>query len=285
MFRILYATDGSGHAAAAGKVLDAWSLAGRAHVTVLTVVPPIPLFSSSLIGPSSAGWAEVPSIVERETEAAMRIAEAAAAPLRERGAAVECAVRHGAPAEEILKLLEELKPDLVLLGSHGQSRLGRLLIGGVSQNVARHAPCSALVVRDREPWRGRFLIAVDGSLQSENAMRLVASLPVPQGQACTVLHVLQPMLEPGDPRIPQREAAAEHLVEKTAVALTGAGYRSVPEVREGHPAQEILRAAREIQTDLIVVGERGLSGIQEFLLGSVSARVLRYAPCSVLIAR
>jgi nucleotide-binding universal stress UspA family protein len=42
MFRILFATDGSGPAAAAGKVLEAWSLAGRAHVTVLTVVPPIP---------------------------------------------------------------------------------------------------------------------------------------------------------------------------------------------------------------------------------------------------
>ena len=58
-----------------------------------------------------------------------------------------------------------------------------------------------------------------------------------------------------------------------------------PVVQEGNAAQEILRAAKEIGTDLVVIGARGLSGIREFLLGSVSARVLRYAPCSVLIAR
>jgi nucleotide-binding universal stress UspA family protein len=312
MFRILFATDGSDHAAAAGRVLEAWSLTGRADVTVVTVVPPIPLFSSALIGPASAGWAAVPEIAEHEAEAAQRIAATAAARLRgpteaqagpspssggDSGGAVECAVRHGAAAEEILKAVDELRADLVVLGSHGQSGLAHLLIGSVSQNVARHAPCSALVVREREASRGgvrtrtpgsaagRWLLAVDGSSASEAAARLAASLPLPPGQSCLVLHVLQPNLEPGDPRGSQRTAAAQHLIEKTAAALTEAGYQASTQVREGHPAQEIVRAAQEFEADVIVVGAQGLSGLQEFLLGSVSARVLRYAPCSVLVAR
>jgi nucleotide-binding universal stress UspA family protein len=306
MFRILFATDGSDHAAAAGRVLEAWSLTGRADVTVMTVVPPIPLFSSALIGPASAGWVAVPEIAEHEAEAAQRIAATAAARLRgpteaqagpappsggDPVAGVECSVRHGAAAEEILKAVEEIRPDLVVVGSHGQSGLAHLLIGSVSQNVARHASCSALVVREREAWRGgrsaagRWLLAVDGSSASEAAARLAASLPLPPGQSCLVLHVLQPNLEPGDPRGSQRTAAAQHLIEQTAAALTEAGYQTTTQVREGHPAQEIMRAAQEVEADVIVVGARGLTGLQEFLLGSVSARVLRYAPCSVLVAR
>jgi nucleotide-binding universal stress UspA family protein len=306
MFRILFATDGSDHAAAAGRVLEAWSLTGRADVTVVTVVPPIPLFSSALIGPASAGWVAVPEIAEHEAEAAERIAATAAARLQGPteaqtgpapppgggpGGGVEHSVRFGAPAEEILKAVEEIRPDLVVVGSHGQSGLAHLLIGSVSQNVARHAACSALVVREREARgggqsaAGRWLLAVDGSQPSEAAARVAASLPLPPGQTWVVLHVLQSILEPGDSRGSQRAAAAQHLIEKTAAALTEAGYQASTQVREGHPAQEIVRAAEEFEADVIVVGARGLSGLQEFLLGSVSARVLRYAACSVLVAR
>jgi nucleotide-binding universal stress UspA family protein len=285
MFRILVATDGSDHAAAAERILETWALTGRTHVTVLAVVPPIPLFSSALIGPASAGWAKVPSIVQCEMDAALRIAEAAALRLRERGVTAESIVRSGAPAAEILEVVREFACDLVVLGSHGQTRLTQLLIGSVSQNVAKHAPCSVLVVREGSPEHGPLLLAVDGSSESERATVVLAGLPLPAQKECTVLHVLDPILDPGDPRVAQRLAAAEHLAGRTAKALTASGYQALPRVQEGHAAQEILRIAHETGAGLVVVGARGLTGIREFLLGSVSARVLRYAPCSVLIAR
>ena len=53
----------------------------------------------------------------------------------------------------------------------------------------------------------------------------------------------------------------------------------------GEPAEEIVDYARLEEVDLIVMGSRGLSPIQELLLGSVSDKVLRTAPCPVLIAR
>lgn len=57
------------------------------------------------------------------------------------------------------------------------------------------------------------------------------------------------------------------------------------QVRRGRPATEILNYARTVQAGLIAVGQRGIGGMREMLLGSVSAVVARYAPCSVLIAR
>lgn len=51
----------------------------------------------------------------------------------------------------------------------------------------------------------------------------------------------------------------------------------------GDPATAILHVAEEVDTDLIVVGARGLGAVQRFLRGSVSTRVAHHAPCSALI--
>jgi nucleotide-binding universal stress UspA family protein len=275
---ILYASDGSAHAAAAGELLGGWPLAGRAKVVTLTVVPPVPLFSPELISPASPGASALPEIVARETTEAERIAEAAAAPLRAGGVAVEARVRHGTPTEEILKTAMELRPDLIAMGARGHSPLAELLIGSVSHGVAKHANCPALVARDGGAAGRPVLLAVDGSPESEAATRLLAALPLPERQECRVLHVI----ERGDPG---ETGAAERLLEEPIAILSGAGYPTQGIVRRGHGAQEILRAAKELSAGLIVVGDRGLTGIREFLLGSVSGRVLRYAPCSVLLAR
>jgi nucleotide-binding universal stress UspA family protein len=71
--------------------------------------------------------------------------------------------------------------------------------------------------------------------------------------------------------------AAEHAQER--------GVRAETHARESDPAEAILEVASAQNADLIVVGSRGLSGIQRFLLGSVSARVSEHAKCSVMIVR
>lgn len=57
------------------------------------------------------------------------------------------------------------------------------------------------------------------------------------------------------------------------------------QVRQGRPATEILNCARTLNAGLIAVGHRGVGGVRELLLGSVSTAIARYAPCSVLVAR
>ncbi|HEY9845004.1 MAG TPA: universal stress protein, partial [Candidatus Caenarcaniphilales bacterium] len=77
----------------------------------------------------------------------------------------------------------------------------------------------------------------------------------------------------------------ENLLKQIAAEVPSGLSVSV-EVRQGRPATEILNYARSLQAGLIAVGHRGASaGIRDFLLGSVSSAIARYAACSVLIAR
>ena len=62
-------------------------------------------------------------------------------------------------------------------------------------------------------------------------------------------------------------------------------WRSRPSRREGDPADAILDVAEERGADLIVVGNKGMTGAKRFLLGSVPNKVSHHAPCSVLIIR
>jgi nucleotide-binding universal stress UspA family protein len=145
----------------------------------------------------------------------------------------------------------------------------------------------------------KVLLATDGSEHARRAAEQLHHLPLPRAAPVTVLHVTEsffvfPGLAPSmreefeqtvrEVRPAQRQNA-ELLVEGTCRFLDAAAYTATPEVRTGHPGEEILAAARAGEFDLIVTGARGLSPAREFLLGSVSGRILRYAPCSVLLAR
>lgn len=81
-------------------------------------------------------------------------ADAAAAIINERfpGDTVEVStvVELGRPAEMILEAAEKWRPDLIVVGSHGRNFWGRLALGSVSDAVLHHAPCSVLIVRNRE---------------------------------------------------------------------------------------------------------------------------------------
>jgi nucleotide-binding universal stress UspA family protein len=67
--------------------------------------------------------------------------------------------------------------------------------------------------------------------------------------------------------------------------VRGAGLEASTHAREGDPADSILDVAEETQADLIVVGNKGMTGAKRFLLGSVPNKVSHHAPCSVLIVR
>nr|CAA9270697.1 Universal stress protein family [uncultured Armatimonadetes bacterium] len=144
----------------------------------------------------------------------------------------------------------------------------------------------------------RILLATDGSEFAERAAEAAAALAKKFDASLTTLHVFMvpvtgvsfatgeviPVVDPATIDQWAREAAgaAEAGVAR-ACGAAGVAYAFRQEL--GHPAETILRAAEEDRTDLIVLGSRGLSGIQGFLLGSVSARVSHHAHCSVMIVR
>jgi nucleotide-binding universal stress UspA family protein len=81
------------------------------------------------------------------------------------------------------------------------------------------------------------------------------------------------------------QEVAESVLARAAVEFASQGVEVETHAQEGEPAHVIIEVAREHNADLIVVGARGLTGLQRFLLGSVSSKLSHHAPCSVMIVR
>ncbi|HWB69932.1 MAG TPA: universal stress protein, partial [Solirubrobacterales bacterium] len=75
------------------------------------------------------------------------------------------------------------------------------------------------------------------------------------------------------------------ILEQAAASAKQEGVEVQTQPIEGEPAEAILNVAEKIDADLIVVGNRGMTGARRFLLGSVPNNVSHHAPCSVIIVR
>lgn len=121
----------------------------------------------------------------------------------------------------------------------------------------------------------KILYATDGSSQARAAAALLHGLNLSQRDNITVLTV----------RSHQSKIAAGDIFKTAREDLSGTLAAIDAQEREGHPDEEILKACDDQSADLLAVGAKGTSGLARFFLGGVTARVMRYAPCSVLIAR
>jgi nucleotide-binding universal stress UspA family protein len=142
-----------------------------------------------------------------------------------------------------------------------------------------------------------ILLASDGSDNALRAAHAAAEIAKKFDARVTLLTVFNPpvmappFLGGPEPMIDaevltqQAEEIQEAVERRTGQALEqhGVVYEARREV--GHPVDHIVGVAEKEHVDLIVMGSRGLGGLQSFLLGSVSDRVLHHAHCPVLIVR
>lgn len=143
----------------------------------------------------------------------------------------------------------------------------------------------------------KILLASDGSEYALRAAKAAAELAKALNASVTLLHVFTmpsvQMTVPGAPGVDVDPAAFSTYVEqvqdavakRTGKVLDEAGVPYTTLLEAGHPAEVIVRIAEDDGYDLIVMGSRGLSAIQSFLLGSVSDKVLHHAHCPVLIVK
>jgi nucleotide-binding universal stress UspA family protein len=82
-----------------------------------------------------------------------------------------------------------------------------------------------------------------------------------------------------------RRADVDATLHHAAERARGAGVTPQTHARQGDPADAILDVAEELAADLIVVGNKGMTGAKRFLLGSVPNKVSHHAPCAVMIIR
>jgi nucleotide-binding universal stress UspA family protein len=147
------------------------------------------------------------------------------------------------------------------------------------------------------------LIATDGSEQSLKAARYLRGLLNPASlDRISVIAVVRPLAAVPfasdfgeEEHVAQRaedpawgysfQRAAREAVERVAAELRDAAPRVDTIVRGGAPADQIIRAASELEADLIVIGGRGKGAVEAIVMGSVAYRVLHHAPCPVLVTR
>ncbi|MGQ9649382.1 MAG: universal stress protein [Phycisphaerae bacterium] len=134
-----------------------------------------------------------------------------------------------------------------------------------------------------------ILAANDGSESAKRAFQFAIELAKAFGAHITVVSVAQPSEPPTSVEMPALlDAATEHFEKDFVVFREAAKAAGVPletDVVVGHPADQIVHQAVQRQADMIVMGHRGKSKFQRWLLGSVSKRVLSYAPCTVTVVR
>ena len=223
------------------------------------------------------------------------------------GLRVRSLLVEGLPSPEILKAVGRHRVDLAVMGTYGLSGVERFLLGSTSEQVLTHGRCSVLVVRERTRWSKtrhagemRVLVAFDGSPHASAAVDLLGRLGLPRSPVVTLLHVVEThdyvisrLRTTGGSQlrglanevIQARKQAGARMLEKARRALKRSEVTADTLVAEGHPAEAVLDVAERSRADLVVMGSRGLTGMKRLLLGSVSHKVVRHAPCSVLVVK
>jgi nucleotide-binding universal stress UspA family protein len=194
-------------------------------------------------------------------------------------------------AESLVAVAEELSADCILVGSHGRTGLGRWWFGSVAERVVRLAHCRTLVVRSDTPLldAGRIVVGDDLTVQAQAARRTAIELAAAAKKGVTVVH----SLDIGIPYLSTVEVVVPNDVfddlYRRAREQLDLDAKKTPDVDienlvVGDRAGDALcDHAKKAGTGLVVVGTRGRYGVERTLLGSVAERVVRHAPCSVLV--
>ncbi len=299
---ILLAYDGSEHAQAAVDLLASLPLAGG-RIDALAVMPTQYITGHEKLKDSL---------------------EAASQRLGASGAQVTAELKAGNPAAAIIASADELEVDLIVVGAKGLRATLGILLGGVAQQVVEYSTRPVLVVRAPYHSLKRVLVVTDGSLHSQQALEYLVPL-CPKDQSGSqktrrrclwlhdavqvhLMHVLPPpilsdvnlrawtmgpeALYPA-PIPPVDSAAIEEEERRQGEDILNAAFATVEDANiqaethmpRGDAATEIIELIKRKKIDLVVCGSRGLNPVTGWLLGSVSRKLVHYAPCSVMIVK
>ena len=198
----------------------------------------------------------------------------------------------------ILAEQADLGADLLVLGTHGRSGFQHMMLGSITEKVIRKARCLTLVVPPRaldvsptQPVRmTRLLCPMDFSGGSLNAFTWAKSLAEETGARLTVIAVVDIAYELRDSALLANvdvdaiARAAETATRRRLDALLANGARTIDAVvaTGSAPVTIVARAAQD-SADLIVMGVHGRGAVDLRLFGSTTHRVIRSAPCPVLV--
>jgi nucleotide-binding universal stress UspA family protein len=207
-------------------------------------------------------------------------------------------IEEGDEATTIVEVAAAENIDLIVMSTHGRTGFTRWMLGSVTEKVLREAPCPVLIIRNDQPFT-RLLITLDGSDLAEQALSPGLEFAHSLGCQATLFRVVPPLdvdphlvasldkLEQGfgdrlrETGHSQATTYLHGLVEKHKVSHPNLNV----EVWGGDPARTIVDFVEARHINLIVMATHGRTGFQRWVHGSVMEKVLRTAPCALLVVR
>lgn len=295
--RILVPLDGSPVAESILPTVEAFARSHQAQITLFQAVEPSEA-ATTIIAPSA-------SIVERDKMAAEHAHAyliSIAQRLKQEGFTAQTRVLIGAPAEAIIMMGHEV--DLIAMGTHGRSGIGRWVYGSVADKVLHGAAVPILLIRSRAEApvnrreAKRLLVPLDGSELAEQALPIASEIAKRAGGSlCLVQSVGWAAMTVGDypygygagidvvALLQEAEQQAREYLNGLAARLRAEGLAVETFVRDDLAPIAILDVAEKQSADVIVMSTHGRSGIGRWVMGSVADRILRASTVPVLLVR
>jgi len=203
----------------------------------------------------------------------------------------------------LMKYIDEIGVDLVVMTTHGRSGIQRAWLGSVADQLVRSLEIPLVLVRPNESENraaappAEILVSLDGSPLSEGVLEPAAALGLALGARLGLLQVVSPVPLTSDPMIAyvtgfdeglttiRRQQAQDYLAD-IAERLREQGLQASSSAVVGSPvAETILDVARGESVGMIAVATHGRGGLRRILLGSVADKLVRGAEKPVLVVR
>jgi nucleotide-binding universal stress UspA family protein len=227
---------------------------------------------------------------KKNLETSLKVARARFAP----GEAASQAISAQSPAKGLADLAGRMNVALIVVGSRHRGPLGKICLGSTADGLLRCSPVPVAVAprgfAERPArWMMRLAVAYDGSAESTRALETGIELAGRMHGSVSILHVVEPLpvgfsgvaavLAVADDNLDEAERGRRLLDH--GIGGVPAGVPVEGRLLDGSRSDEIHEAAREF--DLLLLGSRGHGPLLRTALGSVSAPIVREAPCPILV--
>lgn len=296
--KILFSSDFSPCSEEAFKIALDWAAYTGAHLDLLHTVLFIDNYPPNLI-------AEPETVYNEMEQEALKHLTSYEEACQKAEISFKTHVRKGSEiADTVLNFIKQNDADWLVLGTHGRKGLNHFLMGSVAEELLRKAPIPVLTVRSEVRHThaakiDKVMVPVDFSSLSVDAVKEALSL-AREGCELHIMHAIEDVnfpigLDPmmtdpngqkmlvdlGTQLVTLRQKQLEEWV-KHHIEAHNPGLNLIIQAEMGGTARTISEYATSQQIDLLIMATHGRRGLDHFLLGSVTERVFRTAPCPVL---
>jgi nucleotide-binding universal stress UspA family protein len=209
--------------------------------------------------------------------------------VRQAGINVESQIRTGDIYEEIKQSIEDVKPHMVVMGTHGRRGVERWFMGSTTEKLLRHSPVPLITISATGetaeiPRFRRILVTTDFSEGTADALAYAFSVAQENESQIMLLHVVHDAA--ADVSGKYRESLVQGVQKQLddLVPTEAKAWCDVStEVEIGVPYRLIMRVLEDEKIDLLVMNIHGKGMLDRALLGSTAERVVRVAPCPVML--